>query len=192
LERNLQVRNTDLIFKGPFRVIIWLGRNDSSRFCVPGPAIEHSISYQAFSSFFNVVNAWRECNKLIEVIAAATHSPCAPVDADTVSTSHSILRTGSVLQDGPQRKPGVKAVSVAPVSNSTSLSQDSFFWNKLLTLYSVSWFKRLWIIQEVALARFAIVVWGNYEISWEWVGLAAAILRTNYTRIPTLQNHRKL
>ncbi|KAK3307735.1 heterokaryon incompatibility protein-domain-containing protein [Chaetomium strumarium] len=42
---------------------------------------------------------------------------------------------------------------------------------------------RLWVIQEVARARRATVVWGRCEIAWQWVGLAAAIIRTNWNRI---------
>ena len=69
--------------------------------------------------------------------------------------------------------------------------------NTLLDLYEPRWFQRLWVLQEVALARSATVVWGQHKISWEYVGIAASILRTNYalinsslrrsdrTRIPT-------
>lgn len=67
----------------------------------------------------------------------------------------------------------------------------------LLDLYESRWFQRLWVLQEVALARSATVLWGQHKISWEYVGIAASILRTNYalinsplrrgdrTRIPT-------
>jgi hypothetical protein len=36
------------------------------------------------------------------------------------------------------------------------------------------------ISPKVALANTATVIWGNSEISWRWLGLAAARLRTNY------------
>jgi hypothetical protein len=40
------------------------------------------------------------------------------------------------------------------------------------------------VIQEAALAKQATVLWGKYRIQWEWVGLAAAIIRTNFMRLP--------
>ncbi|CZR70261.1 uncharacterized protein PAC_20162 [Phialocephala subalpina] len=37
--------------------------------------------------------------------------------------------------------------------------------------------------EDAALANSAIVIWDDSEISWEWIGLAAAIIRTNLQRI---------
>ncbi|KAI0405594.1 hypothetical protein F4802DRAFT_606845 [Xylaria palmicola] len=39
---------------------------------------------------------------------------------------------------------------------------------------------------EIALARSAIVLWDDCEISWEWIGLAAALIRTNFDMISNL------
>lgn len=55
--------------------------------------------------------------------------------------------------------------------------------NTLLDLYESRWFQRRWVLQEVALARSATVLWGQHKISWEYVGVAASILRTNYALI---------
>lgn len=56
-------------------------------------------------------------------------------------------------------------------------------WQSLADLYSSSWFWKIWVIQEAALAQSAVVRWGNVEINWSWIGLASAILRTNYDNI---------
>ncbi|KAF2028348.1 hypothetical protein EK21DRAFT_90766 [Setomelanomma holmii] len=48
-----------------------------------------------------------------------------------------------------------------------------------------TWFQRLWVVQKVALGRSAIVLWGDCEISWDLVGIAAAITRRNYDRVKT-------
>ena len=53
----------------------------------------------------------------------------------------------------------------------------------LLPLYECRWFHRLWVLQEVALARSATVLYGQHKISWEYIGIAASILRTNYALI---------
>jgi Heterokaryon incompatibility protein (HET) len=51
-------------------------------------------------------------------------------------------------------------------------------WNNLRRLFSQSWFWRLWVIQEVALADSAIVLWGDQETSWTKVGITAAWMRS--------------
>ena len=50
-------------------------------------------------------------------------------------------------------------------------------------LFDQPWFTRVWVIQEVVLAQNTIVKWGHAEISWHWIGLAAAIIRTNYPEL---------
>jgi hypothetical protein len=73
------------------------------------------------------------------------------------------------------------------------------FWHSIKDLYDCSWFWRMWyvlavlihfmtlisirVIQEAVLAPTAVVKWGHAEIAWHWIGLAAAILRTNYHKI---------
>jgi hypothetical protein len=51
------------------------------------------------------------------------------------------------------------------------------------SLYRSRWFSRVWVLQEVALARSATVFRGQCEIPWEYIGLAAAIIRTNHNHI---------
>ncbi|KKY15905.1 putative heterokaryon incompatibility protein [Phaeomoniella chlamydospora] len=40
-------------------------------------------------------------------------------------------------------------------------------WNAMCTVYAKSWFKRVWIIQELALAKKATCLIGSNKISWE-------------------------
>ncbi|KAG5788179.1 hypothetical protein H9Q69_012761 [Fusarium xylarioides] len=46
----------------------------------------------------------------------------------------------------------------------------------MLQLFRRRWFSRIWVLQEVVLARHAIVQLGSHQVPWEWVGLAAAIV----------------
>ncbi|QGI81330.1 hypothetical protein CEK25_008059 [Fusarium fujikuroi] len=46
----------------------------------------------------------------------------------------------------------------------------------MMQLFRRRWFSRMWVLQEAVLARHALVQLGSYQIPWEWVGLAAAIL----------------
>ncbi|KAK0627606.1 heterokaryon incompatibility protein-domain-containing protein [Immersiella caudata] len=101
-------------------------------------------------------------------------SVCAVVSTWAAAKGHTNL-VGQA-QYGGQR-------SDRHISDTPSVLEDTIIWPEILKLYSTRWFSRLWVIQEVALARHATVIWGNFEISWHWVGLAAAIIRTNWDRI---------
>lgn len=57
--------------------------------------------------------------------------------------------------------------------------KHDFEWQSIRILYQVPWFWRVWIIQEVALARSAVFIWGDTEIDWHWVGLAASWICCN-------------
>ncbi|KAI1053042.1 hypothetical protein LB506_010037 [Fusarium annulatum] len=46
----------------------------------------------------------------------------------------------------------------------------------IMKLFRRRWFSRIWVLQEVVLAKHALVQLGSYQIPWEWVGLAAAIV----------------
>ncbi|OIW28894.1 hypothetical protein CONLIGDRAFT_577459, partial [Coniochaeta ligniaria NRRL 30616] len=63
------------------------------------------------------------------------------------------------------------------------LRSDSQNWHEIFDLFEQRWFSRVWVIQEVALARDVIVIWDEASIDWEYIGLAAAVIRTNYDRI---------
>ncbi|KAI0423746.1 heterokaryon incompatibility protein-domain-containing protein [Xylaria sp. FL1042] len=69
------------------------------------------------------------------------------------------------------------------------LAADDEIWSDILHFYNRRWFRRLWVLQEVALARSAVAIWGASKISWEWIGLAAAIIRTNYPRLTGLREN---
>ncbi|KAK0611705.1 heterokaryon incompatibility protein-domain-containing protein [Immersiella caudata] len=85
----------------------------------------------------------------------------------------------------------VQAVTeCAPDERSKRFGYNKYWWAETLELFHRRWFHRVWVIQEVALARSARVLLGEYEISWEVIGLAASILRTNFnTLVPTI-THR--
>ncbi|KAG7287172.1 hypothetical protein NEMBOFW57_006677 [Staphylotrichum longicolle] len=51
------------------------------------------------------------------------------------------------------------------------------------SLFRCPWFSRRWVIQEVALARSAVVQVPGATIPWKWIGLAAGIIRTNYDHL---------
>lgn len=56
---------------------------------------------------------------------------------------------------------------------------ESDLWEAVANLFNTSWFQRVWCIQEVALARHATIIWGDAEMPWRWVGLAATRIRVH-------------
>jgi hypothetical protein len=40
-------------------------------------------------------------------------------------------------------------------------------WRHLEAMFSLTYFERIWIIQEVQAARSATFLWGNVEITWD-------------------------
>jgi hypothetical protein len=60
--------------------------------------------------------------------------------------------------------------------NSLTLPEDLFnpdVCSGLSELYSLPWFERVWCVQEICLARDGIVLWGEEEVPWSDMGLAA-------------------
>ncbi|KAF2111920.1 heterokaryon incompatibility protein-domain-containing protein [Lophiotrema nucula] len=50
-------------------------------------------------------------------------------------------------------------------------------------LFNKDWFNRVWVIQEVALARDAVVRWGAGSVNCDWLGFAAAWMREHTSLI---------
>ena len=56
-------------------------------------------------------------------------------------------------------------------------------WEMIVDLMSNRWFSRRWVIQELALARKASVLWGNEDLEWENFADAIALFMTKYEEI---------
>ena len=52
-------------------------------------------------------------------------------------------------------------------------------WEALRALFETNYFRRFWIIQELALGGSAVVLWGDHHISWGLVGICAAWIMTS-------------
>lgn len=50
-------------------------------------------------------------------------------------------------------------------------------WSKVMRFFSSPWFTRLWVLQEIVFAQEAILTWGDYSISWKYVGAAIEAIR---------------
>ncbi|KAF9693662.1 hypothetical protein EKO04_008305 [Ascochyta lentis] len=52
-------------------------------------------------------------------------------------------------------------------------------WRKVYLFFCRAWYERLWVLQEIVLAREATIVWGDCSISWKYVGMAIEAIRAN-------------
>lgn len=50
-------------------------------------------------------------------------------------------------------------------------------WDVLATFFSSPWFSRIWIVQEIVLARKAMLYWGDISVEWQVASLAAKWLK---------------
>lgn len=59
--------------------------------------------------------------------------------------------------------------------------EDWDHWPKLIHLYSQSWFRRVWVIQEVQRCDDIEVLWGRDRISWDVVAFVARWVAHSHT-----------
>jgi hypothetical protein len=81
------------------------------------------------------------------------------------------------------------------VSNFDRVMQDESRkkrWQALEDLFQNKWFTRRWVLQDVALARSAILHWGKKKIHWEEFADAVEILASRMDRFSNLRNNTNL
>lgn len=76
---------------------------------------------------------------------------------------------------------GVSSVGILglPGQDGAPAPLESDLWRFVAALFERPWFSRVWCIQEIALARTATIMWGDADMLWRWLGLAAARIRVN-------------
>lgn len=158
LERSYQVQRMDVIYENAFRVVIWFGK------------VHHEPKKPAKPA------AWTPPASVPTTLAQEAFSGICEIVNEwraKANLADTIACAGYTTH--------ANKTQVEP--NGEVLSAGNPLWRKVFCLYSARWFKRLWVVQEAALARSAVVIWDDSEISWEWIRLAAAIIRSNFQRI---------
>lgn len=64
-------------------------------------------------------------------------------------------------------------------------------WKLVVTLMKNRWFSRRWVIQELALARRAVVRWGSEEMEWSNFADAIALVMTKHDEITEILGNEK-
>lgn len=131
---------------------------------------------------------------------------------DTDERSHQVAQMGHIYANarlvlaciGEDEDGGSKALasllddlnSIArrgPLQEIEKLSED-YRWDAVRTFLSMPWFSRLWVLQEVGLAREPLILYGRAEFSYR--GLLTAIKFSEIfakfnRRLPLLRIHRE-
>ncbi|KAF2742512.1 HET-domain-containing protein [Sporormia fimetaria CBS 119925] len=58
-------------------------------------------------------------------------------------------------------------------------SDRSEEWSPLFDFFRNKWWSRMWVLQEIVLARQATFIWGQAEISWDYIVPVIDIIRSN-------------
>lgn len=76
-----------------------------------------------------------------------------------------IQDTNAILMDMLSRYEKVE--DIPPISyGKGSICADPLSWDKVRRLMSSAWFGRVWVLQEIGLARSAIILYGKYSMDW--------------------------
>lgn len=117
--------------------------------------------------------------------------------------SEALARSAMILLSLLQKEAGQKqsseiseySIRLADCAHANNLQ----VWTQLARLFYRPWFERLWIIQELAVSRKAVVRWGNLQMDWQILEKAArfilrpgeAVLSPDIRRLfPMLGAHR--
>lgn len=173
----------------------------------PPPAeLEHVRAQRAFGAICDIVNRWRgayeptqrasysirpsSTNEQKEIYSAFEEFPSMARKCKDQELLREAMGECYVTRT-EQKKRGYRSCrekdddEVLPMPDlgiecTTASAPNSQFWLSIRDLFERSWFWRVWVVQEVVLAKEAVVKWADAEIGWRWLGLAAAILRTNH------------
>ena len=63
-------------------------------------------------------------------------------------------------------------------------------WDIVRQFFAHPWFQRVWVVQEVVLARRYVALIGNWEIEWSALGQAAAWFQSNGYELPLRSEFR--
>ncbi|KAH7141613.1 heterokaryon incompatibility protein-domain-containing protein [Dactylonectria macrodidyma] len=74
----------------------------------------------------------------------------------------------------------------APLQESREMTLPEA-WSHAIRFFTRAWFRSVWSLQEASVPRSTVVVLGDSQISWDCIGLAAAILRENFGRVQSSQ-----
>ncbi|KAK0662250.1 Heterokaryon incompatibility protein 6 [Lasiodiplodia hormozganensis] len=183
-EKGHQVRLMRLIYKRAARVLVWLGQPSSDE--QPRAA-------------FNALCA------LVNQTLSPTDPPATWDEQDDTSDPHPLSSSSRINSDDSLFSATTTASSTSSISSLSSLSLTSTAepagssssakqrssailadrWAALAPFFGLAWFRRVWVIQEVALSSAATALhWGRARIAWALVARATDRIVALKHRLP--------
>ncbi|KAK0639558.1 heterokaryon incompatibility protein-domain-containing protein [Cercophora newfieldiana] len=158
-----QIQAMTEIYGQAHRTIVWLGIRLDSPHDKEYGLLDLPSAEAAMAIVCHVVKQWDPSQPAKYFVTnPTTHTE----EAREVDTDSEFARNLDKVLEGPWAYDSPHKDALRPL-------QD---------LFSATWFGRKWVIQEVALSRSVDVLFRGCRISWRWIGLAAAIMRTGYDK----------
>lgn len=108
-------------------------------------------------------------------------SPQRDLGTNPAASPEGNADNNSVENSGKDIATFIKDSIKEPFSNSGEPPPwDSSLCEPVKSLLDKNWFTRMWVVQEVILAKSATVIWGDAEVDWNWIGMAASEILDNY------------
>jgi hypothetical protein len=127
---------------------------------------------------------YKHANRVLVWLGNDPEREAIPAFSVLCGIASSVTLGGHPIGKPSYNSNGVSSQSIPHIPGyDTPPSVDSSLWVAVASLFDNPWFWRVWCIQEVALASSALVIWGECEIAWRWLGLAAVRIQAAFYQI---------
>ncbi|KAF6809796.1 heterokaryon incompatibility protein [Colletotrichum sojae] len=184
-EREQQVKLMDRIFSRAETVKVWLGPADTAQVAAsgplntePAPTVRGGALSSVGGGVLNGVGGLLARERPVYHLLQYGNMPLI------LSFIAQALRN---LEGGENRLAGLRPPWDLVHRNKAYglLRPSADEWLVLRKFLSSSWFDRVWIVQEIVLARRAVVIVGDWQLAWTALGRAAAWFEDHGYAMPT-------
>lgn len=177
-EKTAQVKMMGDIYSRSTRVVVWLGECDSAKMAVDlvkklAPVMSSIDPFWIGGAILlTVAGIWKE---LEPRLTEQGRENLIGIVQGAISCSNKIYRAipWSIIGRFATPWNSIKSLFSRPASESKVI-QPEFL--AMLLLFRHPWFERIWIIQEVVLAKTVTVFYGSEEISWDTLHYVILVL----------------
>ena len=166
-ERGHQVKLMRRIYKNATRVLIWIGEDIQFN-------NGHGSKSAAATAFQILDDIYYHMN--VKYAMAAR-----PTEARTIEARPGVKAPGIKFILSKRASPVTKGYKLIK-NDETGRARPRFnrTWRAVEQFFMSPWFGRQWIVQEVVVAKEAVVIWGHEKIEWHRVGEVANWMKIDY------------
>jgi hypothetical protein len=152
-ERSLQVKLMGTIYSKAERTIVWLGRGHPDTVQAGFRHVCHTLRTEA--DLLAMIGDDLD-TELVRLLSAGVVNYCWKGERTNLTSGEIVTTVASIGNDG---------------SNSTTPNEEA-----VLELFRNDYFRRGWVIQEVAMSDDAVVCWGDGQLELTFLFLACTLL----------------